>query len=228
MRPQAGTGMGSGHRAASERAYAHIKERLLDDRYPGGRLLSENEVAQELGVSRTPVRHALVQLEVERLVELYPKRGALVVPVSASEVEDVFEARIVVEEHCIRSAARAAADLVPQLTDAVAEQERSVRAQDSSGFAVADRRFHRTIVAAAGNSILTDLYDSLRDRQQRIAAVSIATDPARAERFLAEHRAIAAALEREDAEGAQQLVRAHLEDARTAARSGRRRSGQGR
>src|SRR3954462_4075734 len=116
--PLAGTG------PAAARVYAHVKERLLDGSFPGGALLSENEPSQQLGLSRTPVRQAFVQLEAEGLLELYPKRGALVVPVAASEIEDVFEARLLVEEHCARRAATAGGvALAEQLAEAIAEQE---------------------------------------------------------------------------------------------------------
>src|SRR5215207_3542230 len=89
-------------RSASQQAYEYVKARLLDGRFPGGTLLSENELAQRLGVSRTPVRQAFVQLEAEELLELYPKRGALVVPISASEADDVLEARMLIEQHAVR------------------------------------------------------------------------------------------------------------------------------
>jgi DNA-binding GntR family transcriptional regulator len=207
--------------SAAARAYAHVKERLLDGRYAGGALLSENEVSQRLGLSRTPVRQAFVQLEAEGLLELYPKRGALVVPIAASEVEDVFEARMLVEEHCARRAAAAGAGLAVELDEAIAEGDRAVREDSSAGFARADRRFHRAIVHAAGNAILTRLYDALRDRQQRIAAVSLARNPADAQRFIADHREIAAALERRDGSAACELVAAHLRSARDAARGAR-------
>ena len=207
--------------SAAARVYAHVKERLLDGRFPGGALLSENELAQRLGLSRTPVRQAFVQLEAEGLLELYPKRGALVVPVAASEIEDVFEARLLVEEHCTRRAATAGPGLGAELRDAIAEQERAIAAGASAGFAQADRRFHRAIVAAAGNAILTRLYDALRDRQQRIAASAVAANPGRAERFVAEHREIARALGRGDGQTASELAAAHLRSARDAARGAR-------
>src|SRR6185436_19852515 len=142
--------------SAAARVYVYVKERLLDGTFPGGALLSENELSQQLGLSRTPVRQAFVQLEAEGLLELYPKRGALVVPIAASEVEDVFEARLLVEEHCARRAAGAGPALGAELDDAIAEQERAVAA-GTAGFAEADRHFHRAIVAAAGNAILTRL-----------------------------------------------------------------------
>ena len=94
---------------AAQRAYAYVKQRLLDGRFPGGMLLSENALAQELEISRTPIRQAFGQLEAEGLVELYPRRGALVVPISASEADDVREARELIEPFCARRAAEAAA-----------------------------------------------------------------------------------------------------------------------
>jgi DNA-binding GntR family transcriptional regulator len=215
--PLGGTG------PAAARVYAHVKERLLDGSFPGGALLSENELSQQLGLSRTPVRQAFVQLEAEGLLELYPKRGALVVPIAASEIEDVFEARLLVEEHCARRAAAAGATLAAELGDLVAAQEQAIAAGAAgmADFARSDRRFHRAIVHAAGNAILTRLYDALRDRQQRIAAVALARNPGDAQRFIAEHRRIADALGRQDATVACELVSAHLRSARDAARGAR-------
>jgi DNA-binding GntR family transcriptional regulator len=205
---------------ATERVYAHVKERLLDGRLPGGALLSENDVAQRLGLSRTPVRQAFVQLQVEGLLELYPKRGALVVPVAASEIEDVFDARMLVEQHSARRAAGAGPALAAELRAAIEEQERAI-ASGGAGFVAADRRFHRAIVAAGGNAILTRLYDSLRDRQQRIAAIALARNPGNAATFIAEHREIAEALERDDADTACALLEAHLRVTRDVARGAR-------
>ena len=90
--------------SASERAYRHVKERVLNGKLPGGELISEGEIAEALGMSRTPVRAAFAQLESEGLLRLYPKRGALVVPVSAQELEDVIETRWVIERYAIERA----------------------------------------------------------------------------------------------------------------------------
>ena len=209
--------------SAAARVYVHVKERLLDGTFPGGALLSENELSQQLGLSRTPVRQAFVQLEAEGLLELYPKRGALVVPVAASEIEDVFEARLLVEEHCARRAANAGVRLVADLEPLIAEQELAVArgAPGMAAFARADRHFHRAIVHAAGNAILTRLYDALRDRQQRIATVSLARNPGDAQRFVTQHRGIVEALGRGDAAAAADLVAAHLRAARDVARGAR-------
>lgn len=205
---------------AVDHAYEMIWRQLLDGRYDEGARLADTELAARLGLSRTPVRQAFVQLEAEGLLELYPKRGALVVPVAASEIEDVFEARLLVEEHCARRAANAGALLVADLEPIIAEQEEAVArgAVGMADFARADRHFHRAIVHAAGNAILTRLYDALRDRQQRIAAVSLARNPGDAERFVSEHREIVEALSRGDGEAACARVSEHLRAARDVAR----------
>jgi DNA-binding GntR family transcriptional regulator len=204
-------------RSAAERAYDYVKERLLDGRFAGGTLLSENEIAQRLGLSRTPVRQAFVQLEGEELLELYPKRGALVVPISPSEAEDVLEARLLIEQHCARRAAlNGGPTLAAELAETIAAQEAALAS--GSGFAWADRQFHRAIVVAAGNKLLTRQYDALRDRHQRIAATTIARDPTRIARFIAEHRELAAALERGDADSAVAVTAAHLHSAHELAR----------
>jgi DNA-binding GntR family transcriptional regulator len=198
-------------RPAAQHAYAYIKERLLDGRLAGGVLLSENDLAHRLRVSRTPVRHAFARLEAEGLLELYPKRGALVVPISASEAENVLEVRLLLEPHCARLAADAGAAVIPELENAIYAQERAL--DSGTGFPEADRRFHCALVAASRNPLLVRQYDMLRDRHQRIAASTIARDPARVERFIAEHREITAAIGRGDRDGVAGLMSAHLQTA---------------
>jgi DNA-binding GntR family transcriptional regulator len=207
-------------RSAAQLAYDYVKARLLDGRFADGTLLSENEIGQRLDVSRTPVRQAFVQLEAEGLLELYPRRGALVVPISPSEAEDVFEARMLIEQHAARRAGGSLTSLAAALRDHIADQEDAL-AEGGAGFAWSDRAFHRAIVEAGGNRLLTRQYDALRDRHQRIAAITIARDPSRIERFVAEHREIAAAFEAGDAELAASLLGAHLEGAHELSRRAR-------
>ena len=120
-----------------------------------------------------------------------------------------------------RAAESGGADLLAALEVTIAAQEEAQAAGDRLGFARADREFHHAIVAAARNAILLRLSGALRDRQQRIAAVSLAGGTGFAERFIAEHRAIVAALERRDGDAAVRLAAAHLRGAREAARGAR-------
>lgn len=202
--------------AAKDRAYAFVKERILDGGYPGGELLSEGEVAEALEVSRTPVREAFLLLEAEGLMRLYPKRGALVVPVTSDEVRDVMETRLVLEGHAAERVAGLddRTEVCDALAELLARQEEALARDERLAFVEADRLFHHTIVAAAGNAILTRLSHSLRDRQRRMVAATVARAPGLSARFVAEHRAIRDALERGDGAEAAALVRAHLEGSR--------------
>jgi DNA-binding GntR family transcriptional regulator len=199
--------------SAAARAYEVAKARLLDGSYQPGALLSENELARELGISRTPVREAFLQLEAEDLIELYPRRGALVKPIEPSEADDVLEARLLIETHCVIRVAQGDRRLVGLLRDLVDEQELAVRTADGPPFVIADREFHRQIVDANGNPLLTRQYDALRDRQQRIAVSAVARDPERVARFIAEHAAVVEAIATGDGRLAAERIDAHLRGA---------------
>lgn len=203
--------------SATRTAYRFVKERLLDGRYPGGMLLSENELARRLGISRTPVRQAMVQLEGEGLLELYPRRGALVKPILASEPDDVLEARLLIETHCARRAASAGAALAESLRASITDQEASLQ-DGGAGFVTSDREFHHKLVAANRNEILVHYYDGLRDRQQRVLANTVGRDLASIRQFIAEHREIADAIERGEGAAAAELIDRHLRHASQRAR----------
>src|SRR3978361_408636 len=94
--------------SGAERAYQHLKQRILSREYAGGSLRTEGEGGHAVGVSRTPVREAMLRLSTEGLLRLYPKRGALVVSVTADEVKDTLEARELLETHAVRLGVRLA------------------------------------------------------------------------------------------------------------------------
>ncbi|MEV6954137.1 GntR family transcriptional regulator [Streptomyces sp. NPDC051183] len=195
---------------AAERVYQHVKNGVLDRRYEGGTLLTEGELAEAVGVSRTPVREALLRLETEGLLKLYPKKGALVLPVSAQEIADVIETRLLVEEFTVRRAVPAPPGLLDRLAELVDEQRRHAAEGDLAAMMAADRGFHAEIVRSAGNQILSRLYDQLRDRQLRMGVALLHAHPERVERTLAEHAEILDALRAGDAETAAAAVRAHV------------------
>lgn len=195
---------------AAERVYAHVKQGVLERRYEGGTLLTEGELAEAVGVSRTPVREALLKLEVEGLIKLYPKKGALVLPVSAQEIADVVETRQLVEEHAIRKAVPASPALIERLTQLLEKQREQAEAGDLAAAAVTDRCFHAEIVRSGGNEILSRLYDQLRDRQLRMGVAVMHAHPDRVTKTLTEHREILEALRSGDAEAAVDLVHRHV------------------
>jgi DNA-binding GntR family transcriptional regulator len=195
---------------AAERAYAYAKERILDGRFAGGLLITEGDIGADVGVSRTPVREAFLRLESEGLLELYPKRGALVVAVSPDEVESVMETRLLVERFAIRKIIETEAALDGSPAEVIGRQEELGGRDDWTGFVEADRQFHRIFVAAAGNPILLALHDSLRDRQTRMNLAALARSGDRQRQVLTEHRAIAEAVDARELEPALAMVDQHL------------------
>ncbi|MFF0446197.1 GntR family transcriptional regulator [Streptomyces sp. NPDC004609] len=195
---------------AAERVYTHIKQAVLDRRYEGGTLLTEGELAEAVGVSRTPVREALLKLEVEGLIKLYPKKGALVLAVSAQEIADVIETRLLVEEHAARKAVPASPLLLARLEELLEQQKRQGEAGDLAAVAVTDRCFHAEIVRSGGNEILSRLYGQLRDRQLRMGVAIMHAHPDRIAKNVTEHGEILDALRAGDPDRAADLVHRHV------------------
>ncbi|KAA5834227.1 GntR family transcriptional regulator [Saccharopolyspora hirsuta] len=194
---------------AADRAYQHVKAGLLDGSYPDGELLSEGEVASALQMSRTPVREAFLRLQTEGFLRLYPKRGALVVPVTAAEARAVVEARLALESFAIDKLAAQGDEAMTAIGAELAEHPACDTAELSdAGMHEADRAFHAALVAAAGNPVVADLYNALRDKQMRITATA-RTHAARP-RITHQHAQVAAALRDGDAELAKARLREHL------------------
>jgi len=195
---------------AAERVYGYVKQAVLERHYEGGVLLTEGELAEAVGVSRTPVREALLRLEVEGLLRLYPKKGALVLPVSAQEIGDVVETRLLVEQHAVRKVLPASRELLDRLAELLERQREQAEAGELAAAAATDRCFHATIVKAAGNQILERLYDQLRDRQLRMGVAVMHSHPDRIAKSITEHTEILRTLCTGDAEAAAEAVRDHV------------------
>jgi DNA-binding GntR family transcriptional regulator len=174
-------------------------------------MITEGEVSGSVGVSRTPVREAFLRLASEGILELYPKRGAFVVPVTPAEMRNVIEARLLIEVWAAGVVAGSAdrAKTVQLLEDCIAEMNVVQIPEDPLRYHEADRKFHETIVEATDNTHLTAFYRSLRDRQIRIF-VALNSMSARTERVHAEHHAIMAAIADGDEARAAALVRDHI------------------
>lgn len=196
--------------AAAERVYAYVKRAVLERRYEGGELLTEGELADAVGVSRTPVREALLRLEVEGLLRLYPKKGALVLPVSTREVQDVVETRMLVESHAARTAVPLPASVLEELEELLERQKQLTADGDLAEVAVVDRCFHARLVRSTGNEILCRLYDQLRDRQLRMGVAVMHAHPDRMAKNIVEHAQILQALRAGDGDASVEAVHRHV------------------
>jgi DNA-binding GntR family transcriptional regulator len=203
--------------SAATRAYGHLKRAILEGTHPGGTLLTEGDVAEHLGLSRTPVREALLRLESEGLVRLYPKKGALVVPVSAQEAHDVVEARALIEEWAADRVWPRRAEVVADLEELVTQMRRARQSGAFLDFTTADRAFHERVVAAAGNDVLTRSYRGLRERQLCISTAVMRMSRARMDAAVEGHQQLLDALRGDSKEDFLALSRAHLDVARDVA-----------
>lgn len=180
-------------RPTRERVYLYVREQILRGRFAGGSFVEEEEISSALGVSRTPVREAFHRLEAERFIDLLPRRGALVRQVTAQELLDLYEARRMIEGHAIQRICREEIPVPPQMTTILNAIE-ALPQDDYFERIELNRRFHFVMVAAVGNVVLSELYQSLGARQQRVAMTAISTDPSRTTRISREHQALLAAL----------------------------------
>ncbi|MDQ2758472.1 MAG: GntR family transcriptional regulator [Actinomycetota bacterium] len=207
--------------SASARVYGRVKTDILSGQLPGGGFVTEGELAAQTGVSRTPVREALLRLETEGLVRLYPKKGAMVVPLTADAARDVLQARLVIEEWAAGAMWEHRADVVETLDDLLEQMAATRDADDVITFVAHDRHFHEVIVAAAGNAVLTGTYQSLRDRQLTIVASQMRMSGSRLEEALVSHRELAALLRTGTKAAFSKAVRHHVEAAISRIQAGR-------
>ncbi|GAA0959082.1 GntR family transcriptional regulator [Kribbella koreensis] len=195
-----------------DRAYQYLRGTVLSDPAVSGTFINEQAVATEVGISRTPVREALLMLAAEDLVQLVPHRGAFVAPVPGREIAEMMQARGVIESWaattCLASPDGAPVDAM----SAVLEQQRAiVEAGDAKGFIELDSQFHALLVEAAGNTVLGRLYDSLRARHVLLGVVALQRSTTRRQDVLAEHQAIVDGLASGDPAKAEAAILRHLD-----------------
>jgi DNA-binding GntR family transcriptional regulator len=203
--------------AAQDIIFRWLKHHVLTLPRHEGTFLTEGEVCRATGSSRTPVREAFLRLEADGFLKIMPKKGAYVPPITEADVESIMQARGVVEDFCVRAASALREHVAGELERQISRQDGQ---QDNPlAFIECDRDFHRVIVGAAGNPVLADFYESLRDRQVRMGVRAIATSEQRIGAVLTEHRAIVEAIRSGAADRAAAAMAEHLNRTLSALRS---------
>jgi DNA-binding GntR family transcriptional regulator len=196
-----------------DQVYEAIRERITSGSLPRGARVHQEDLAEELGVSRTPVREALRRLAAEGLVEMRTNRGARVADIDQGGMRGAYDARLVVEPGAARLAAgRRLPEPLARMRAAVAAQRRSLRNVERSF--EANREFHLALVAASGNDYLLQLVERLW--VARIGATIYERQVETQERMVLdvrEHEQILEAIEAGDGRRAESLTRRHLADA---------------
>jgi DNA-binding GntR family transcriptional regulator len=195
-------------------AYAQIKQQIRTNRMASGFLAPEPEIAARLGMSRTPVREALIRLEAEGLVELIPRRGARVLPILASDMREIYEILTALEPEAAANLAGRSpseAELAP-LVNATRDMEEALKDEDLDRWAEADDRFHRDLLELHGNRRLSDFVGSLFDQAHRARMVTIRLRdlPVKSTQ---EHREVLEFLRQGDPSGVRRVFREHRQRA---------------
>jgi DNA-binding GntR family transcriptional regulator len=202
---------------AVERVYASLRGGILDGTYPEGARLGEVELAETLGVSRTPVREALRRLGSEGLVETLLNKGARVRTWSEQELDDIFDLRALLEGHAAALAAPAVSDeSLAAMAGLLAQMEAAVGAGGAPDYdliAGLNGQFHAAVVGASGNALLPEV-------AQTFVHVPIVVrtfrrySPERLRQSMRQHRELLDALTRHDAVWAEAAMRVHILSAR--------------
>lgn len=193
-----------------DRAYQYLRGTVLSDPAVSGTFINEQVVATEVGISRTPVREALLMLAAEDLVQLVPHRGAFVAPLPGREIAELMQARGVIE--CWAATTSLAAGEAPvEAMTSVLEQQRAIVAQgDAKAFIELDSQFHALLVEAGGNSVLGRLYENLRSKHVLLGVVALQRSATRRQDVLAEHQAIVDGLAGGEPAAAEKAILSHL------------------
>ncbi len=194
----------------SEQLRESIEERIATGIYLPGTRLDETELASEFGVSRTPIREALIQLSSEGLIEMRPRRGAIVTEISPQRLVEMFEVMAELEAMCGRLAARRISpDEETALKEAHAAGEEALNEGDPDQYYYLNETFHQIICEASHNGFLAEQAALLRRRLRPYRRLQLRVRD-RMRNSFSEHTGIVAAIVEGDGERTAELLRQHV------------------
>jgi DNA-binding GntR family transcriptional regulator len=195
---------------ARDQAYSALRDAIVSAELEPGRRLSENELADRLGVSRTPIREALARLREERLVAIVPQLGTFVTYIDEDAVADAHFVREALEVNAVRlTATRSAPGDLLALRDNLDAQERAEADDDAAAFARLDDALHRLLCDLSGRRVAARISERARGQLDRVRHLSLPEAGYRGQ-MLMEHRAVVAAVAAGDPDAAERELRHHL------------------
>lgn len=189
-----------------------LRQAILRGEIKPGERLMEIKLANKLGVSRTPIREAIRKLELEGLVLMIPRRGAVVAEITEKSLRDVLEVRRVLEELSVELACkRITEEEIEDLKVAEKEFETALKGGDVTEVAEADVKFHDVIYHATNNQRLIQLLYNLREQMYRYRVEHL-KQKEKHEILLAEHNDIVKMIEKRDAKHAMEVICKHIDN----------------
>ena len=191
-----------------ETAYRYIRSAIQGGQFKPGERLREYELAEQIGLSRTPIREALSRLETEGLVSHDATRGVVVAELDYSMVTELYYMREVLEGTAARLVAQHASDVEISILDDLCHQYEAALG-DEAALTASNRRFHDTLYRCSHNRYLLNMVTVLHDALSLLGGTTL-SDPERAAETLREHRTVVAAIRARDADAAEQALRTHI------------------
>ena len=186
-------------RSRVEYVYDVVKRKILNNEYYPGLQILEQEIAEDLNVSRTPVREALIRLQHEGLVEVIPRRGVRVVPIVASDMKEIYDVLTSLESMAAELLAlkRPDAATLEPMRAATRDMESALERDDLEAWAAADERYHRSLIDLCGNGRLANMANTVRDQGHRARMFTLRLRE-RPVASMAEHDQVLKAIEQGD------------------------------
>ena len=188
-----------------------LRDAILTGKLVPGERLMENQLAEKLGVSRTPVREALRMLELENLVELVPRKGAQVLDMSEKDITNILEVRSALEGLATSLACKKMTkEDLQQLKSMEVDFEKAVADNDVEHFVDIDEDFHDLIFAVTENDKLISIFRNLRIQLYRYRMAQAKNNETSMSTIVAHHRSIIRAIENHDAEEGASIAQGHI------------------
>lgn len=196
-----------------EMVFESLREAIIQGRLRPGERLMELQLAEELGVSRTPVREAIRKLELEGFVVMVPRKGAYVAGITDKDITEVFEVRAALEALAAGLACeRITEEEMERLERSVVQISELTERPDIEALVQEDAEFHETIYRASRNKRLSQILTNLQEQIQRFRLTTLSR-PGRTRQALEEHKQIVEAISERQIELAQRLAWEHIENA---------------
>jgi len=204
-----------------QKAYEHLRQKIMQGQLVPGVIYSETKLAAEIGISRTPMKDALVRLSQDKYIDILPSKGFCLHVMSEEDIWSTYQARTAIEGFCAMNLARTrqtarGQETLGRMAASVAAMRQAIDSGEANDTILSrDLSFHQALVRSAQNPEMTSLFESYNHRLYAIATASFA-QPGRPGRALAEHQAIYDAIQSDDGGGmaAYQAVMRHMEASR--------------
>lgn len=197
-------------------AYEALRDSILNGHLRSGELYSEMALASELGISRTPVREALLELSVQGLVTFLPRKGVIINHFTERDVEEIFEVRKAIELAVVEMLAKKyEPEDLSAIEKTLIEQRKAAQKKNYSLFLQADRDFHTLLARLTNNRRLIAILDNIRDMIQLMGLQALSQE-GRLDEVIAEHEQIIEALKQTNPEEARERMDRHLDRSRKA------------